>query len=66
MTSIAREILKWTDKETDKVLYDENTKHRGLKAVGLGMIEGFVDGAIVAYPILLAGCIYWRKQARKK
>lgn len=66
MTSIARGILKWTDKEMDKVLYDENTKHKGLKSVGLGMLEGFVDGAIIAYPILIAGCIYWRKQAEKK
>lgn len=66
MTSITRGILKWTDKEMDKVLNDENTKHRGLKAVGLGMVEGFVDGAIIAYPILVAGCIYWRKKAGKR
>lgn len=66
MTSITRGILKWTDKEMDKVLNDENTKHRGLKAVGLGMVEGFVDGAIIAYPILVAGCIYWRKKAEKR
>ena len=66
MTSITRGILKWTDKEMDKVLNDENTKHRGLKAVGLGMVEGFVDGAIITYPILVAGCIYWRKKAGKR
>ena len=66
MKSMTRKVLEWTDKEMDKVLYDENTKHRGLKAAGLGMIEGFVDGAIMAYPILVAGCIYWRKKAGKK
>ena len=63
--SITKEIHKWTDKEMEKIMYDENVKHRGLKAVGLGMVEGFIDGAVMAYPILVAGCIYWRKKAGK-
>ena len=63
--SITKEIHKWTDKEMEKIMYDENVKHRGLKAVGLGMVEGFIDGAVIAYPILVAGCIYWRKKAGK-
>lgn len=63
--SITKQIHKWTDKEMEKIMYDENVKHRGLKAVGLGMVEGFIDGAVIAYPILVAGCIYWRKKAGK-
>lgn len=63
--SITKEIHKWTDKEMEKIMYDENVKHRGLKALGLGMVEGFIDGAVIAYPILVAGCIYWRKKAGK-
>lgn len=62
---ITKQIHEWTDKEMEKIMYDENVKHRGLKAVGLGMIEGFIDGAVIAYPILVAGCIYWRKKAGK-
>lgn len=63
--SITKQIHKWTDKEMEKIMYDENVKHRGLKALGLGMVEGFIDGAVIAYPILVAGCIYWRKKAGK-
>ena len=63
--SITKQIHKWTDKEMEKIMYDENVKHGGLKALGLGMVDGFIDGAVIAYPILLAGCIYWRKKAGK-
>lgn len=63
--SITKQVHKWVDKEMDKIMYEEDVKHRGLKAVGLGMVEGFIDGAVIAYPILLAGCIYWRKKAGK-
>ena len=63
--SITKQIHKWVDKEMDKIMYEEDVKHRGLKALGLGMVEGFIDGAVIAYPMLLAGCIYWRKKAGK-
>lgn len=54
--SIARNILKWTDKKFDEVCY-EDVKHPGAKAFGLGMIEGFVDGAIIAYPVVVGMAI---------
>ena len=63
--SITKQVHKWVDKEMDKIMYEEDVKHRGLKALGLGMVEGFIDGAVIAYPMLLAGCIYWRKKAGK-
>lgn len=63
---ISKAILKWTDKEMDKVMDDDNQKRACLKALGLGAIEGIIDGAVLAYPILVAGCIYWRNKAIKK
>lgn len=53
--SITRNILDWTEKKTDEI--DMTDKHPYLKAFGLGSIEGYIDGAIIAYPILLASSI---------
>lgn len=62
---MTKKILKWTDKEMKKVMYDEDVKCRTLKAFGLGVIEGAIDGAVIAYPILIA-CCYLGKKADKK
>lgn len=61
---LAKKVLDWKDAELNKI--DENTKHGYLKAFGLGAVEGAIDSAIVWYPILLAGCYYWRKKATGK
>ena len=63
---MTKEILKWTDKEMKKVMYDEDVKCRTLRAYGLGVIEGAIDGAVIAYPILIACCYYWGKKTGKK
>lgn len=62
--NITRSILKWTDEQTEKLTGEKKSDY--VKALGLGMIEGAVDGAVLAYPIVLAGCLYWKKQATKK
>lgn len=62
--SITKTILNWTEEKLNDL--DMNDKHAELKAVGLGMIDGFVDGAVLAYPILIAGCLYWKSKALKK
>ena len=65
MTSVVGDILKWTDKKFDEA-QDENEKHPWRKAGISGFVKGLIDGAVFAYPILLIGCIYWRKKAQKK
>lgn len=50
---MVRKILDWVDKKFNAI--DENTKHPSLKSFGLGAIEGVIDGAVIAYPFLLAG-----------
>lgn len=65
MTSITRKILDWTDKKFDEAL-DENEKHPALKAGVSCFVSGLIDGAVIAYPILVFGCYYWRKKAEKK
>lgn len=53
--SIARKVLNWTDKKFEEVDVI-NDKHPYLKSFGLGFIEGAIDGAIIAYPFLIATC----------
>lgn len=51
---MTRELLNWTQKKFYEI--DEETKHPNLKAFGIGVVEGFIDGAIISFPILLIGC----------
>ena len=51
---IARGIIKWVDKGMENI---EESKHPIAKAFGLGAAEGAIDGAIIAYPMLLVACI---------
>ena len=62
--SITKTILNWTEEKLNDL--DMNDKNAELKAVGLGIIDGLVDGAVLAYPILMVGCLYWRNKALKK
>lgn len=51
---MTKEILNWTEEKLDEIDVT-NDKHPMLKAFGLGAIEGFIDGAVVAYPFLVIG-----------
>lgn len=61
---MVREALEWVDEKMDEIDV-ANDKHPMLKAFGLGAIEGFIDGAVIAYPFLLIGCIIKNKQIKK-
>ena len=64
--SLAKVILNWTAKQMEEIESNPNMKHRYLKAFGIGMIEGAIDGAVVMYPIVLAAGYYWKHKATKK
>ena len=52
-----------------KEIYDENYgegKLRMLKAIGAAMLSGAVDGAIIAYPIILGSLVLVTKVMTKK
>lgn len=61
---ITKTILDWTEEKLNDL--DMNDKHAELKSIGLGAIVGMIDGAVLAYPILMAGCLYWKSKALKK
>jgi hypothetical protein len=63
--SMTRGILNWTQEKYDKVIENIDTeKHPYAKSFGLGCIEGAIDGAIIAYPVLLAGCLIAAKKLK--
>ena len=64
--SIARNMLNWTDRKYDEVCYNiGNEKHPIIKAGAIGVIEGFIDGAVISYPILIVTCIIAAKKLSK-
>lgn len=63
---ITKVINDWCDKKFVEAL-DENDKVKSTtKAVVSGFVRGAVDASVVMYPIVLAGCLYWKHQALKK
>lgn len=64
MISMTGRIIKMVDKAHEK--NNNSEKPSSLKSFGLGMIEGAIDGIIIAYPILLIGNIIKNKQLKNK
>lgn len=61
---LAREILNWTEEKMDDIDVEKD-KHPYLKAFGLGAVEGYIDGAMIAYPILLVGSFIVGRKLKK-
>lgn len=61
--SFVKTILKWEEEKFNEIKMSD--KHPCAKAFACGMIEGAIDGAVLMFPFLVAGCIYWRKKATK-
>lgn len=63
--SIARGILDWTQEKMDDICDNiDEVRHPYIKAFGLGSIEGLIDGAILAYPVLLVTCCIAAKKLK--
>lgn len=62
---MVKKVLDWTEKKTEEVDI-ENDKHPYLKAFGLGVIEGAIDGAVIMYPILVGTLFYVGYKLEKK
>lgn len=56
--SIAEKILNWKEQKYNEIDV-MNDKHPYLKAFGCGIIEGWIDGCIIMYPIVV-GSLYWK------
>lgn len=65
---MVKKVLDWTEEKMDGIMDDIDNgtdKHPYLKAFGLGAIEGFIDGAVIAYPFLLIACIMKNREIKK-
>ena len=62
--SMTRKILNWTERKNEEIDVI-NDKHPYLKSFGLGCVEGFIDGVVVMYPILI-GSLYWKAYKNSK
>ena len=60
---IARKVIEWADNSVENL---DKSKHPCLKAFGAGFVEGAIDGAILAYPILLVACVIAGKKLDEK
>lgn len=59
---ITRTMLKWADKK-----YEEGeAEGKYSKIIASGFVEGLVDGSVIMYPVMVAACVYWKRQALKK
>lgn len=55
---ITRKVLNWTERKFNEIANrDENIKSKMIKGFGLGSIEGFIDGALIGFPILFVTCL---------
>ena len=42
-----KKILHWTDEKIDEITYNPEEKHPYIKAIGLGLIEGTLEGLAI-------------------
>lgn len=67
--SISRGILKWADKKQEEAITEiENGKvAKGMAKASLsGMAEGFVDGCVIWYPVLVGALGYVAYKNKQK
>ena len=62
---ITRKVLNWTDNKMDEVYDNKNEKHPRIKTIVLGGVEGLIDAAVIAYPILIVGLFAAGKRIKK-
>lgn len=59
-------IYEWRKDKMDEVLYEDDVKHRNLKAFGLGAIDGALSFMTVFGTVAYAGLLVTALANRKK
>ena len=57
-------LATWIQDKLDDIYYDnmsDDSKISKVKCVGSAILSGAIDGAIIAFPILITGCIINKK-----
>lgn len=66
MFGLTRELLNWADKKYEEAMETTDERESMRKASVSGFVEGCVDGAVLAYPILLVACLVYQHKLKNK
>ena len=57
---MVKRILNWNDRRYDELLdSDDRDFVAGVKAFGIGAVEGFIDGAVIIGAAVIAKDLIW-------
>lgn len=65
VNSIAKKILNWNEERFNNI-DTENDRHPLLKSFGCGVVEGFIDSAVMFYIPMIIVAYVWKHKALKK
>ena len=61
---LIKRLLDWNEEKFEEL--DGRKPKDVVKAFGSGMIDGFVDSAVVLFIPVLVSAYYWKNKAEKK
>lgn len=63
---ITRRLIDWCDDKFSEALVEQDERKASRKAFASGIVEGFMDGAIIMYVPVVIACYIWQHKATKK
>ena len=63
---VARKLIDWCDKTFDEALCEQDERKAYKKSLASGVVEGFMDAAIMMYIPVVIACYIWQDKANKK
>ena len=64
--SVTRNILDWCDTKFNEALNEKDDRKAAKKAIASGLVEGFMDAAVILYIPVVIACFVWQNKANKK
>jgi hypothetical protein len=63
---VTRALINWCDTKFEEALHEEDGRKAGNKAFASGVVEGFMDAAVLMYIPVVIACYVWQNKANKK
>ena len=63
---VTRKLINWCDKTFDEALNEQDERKAYKKSFASGIVEGFVDAAVLMYIPVVIACYIWQDKATKK
>lgn len=62
---ITRGIIDWIDKKFAEAI-DEDDERKGMQKAALsGAVEGYLDAAVLMYPVVVLACYVYQSKLKK-